>query len=349
MRPVNNSLAPREMFLALLTSLALLGCAGCKSDDSKGAYSAADVVWISTYYPAWMDALVPGTSVKVQRSGDATCSRRDWTGAQWSGQLPAADSTIPDLLSRPGLVRDLATPCPVVRKDSGPYISTRFANDGDDVVHDRLVDSGCTNANLDALMQALEKIGDACIASPNTQVVLPDGGFRAEVGSDVALELGPLDVGIADVPVDVDVMADVPLDAGCLRPLSEFASYCPQSYDDVRANRVTCQTYEAIDIGQCASDHWLMIRRDFGTHVAECFYDPASHALAAATFSNDVPICGGSRIESTRATPFCQPVCGDGCDGTTDARFVGLSRYKDCCRSWAFPIPGCPADGGAGQ
>ena len=86
------------------------------------------------------------------------------------------DSTIPDLLSRPGLVSDLATPCPLVVYDGGPYVVTRFATDDDQVVHSRLVMGSCSTTNLEALLQALEKIGDACIAAASLYVDQLDGG-----------------------------------------------------------------------------------------------------------------------------------------------------------------------------
>ena len=155
--------------------LAVLG--GCKNNSATNPYSAADVVWVSTDYPATMDASVPVTVVRVQGSGDATCSKTDRSsGTQWSGAIPAMDSTIPDLLSRPGLVSDLATPCPLVVYDGGPYIVTRFAPDDEQVVHSRLVMASCSTANLEALMQALERIGDACIATASVYVDQPDGG-----------------------------------------------------------------------------------------------------------------------------------------------------------------------------
>jgi hypothetical protein len=155
--------------------LAALGA--CKDDIPSSPYSAADVVWVSTGYPTTMDASVPVTGVKVQGSGDATCSRTDRSsGTQWRGAIPAIDSTIPDLLSRPGLVSDLATPCPLVVYDGGPYIVTRFAPDDDQVVHSRLVMDSCSTANLEALMQALERIGDACIATATVYFDQLDGG-----------------------------------------------------------------------------------------------------------------------------------------------------------------------------
>lgn len=162
---------------ALLASLALLCLGSCKSDDAKSPYEAKDVAWISMRYPGWgmMDAAVPQTTVKVDGSGRATCSRR-LDGGFHTGQLPEPDTVIPDLLSRPGVVRDLATVCPLQVKDAGPYITTQFANDADGTDHDRLVWSSCSTADLESLVQALVRIGDACIATVSTQV---DAGSSA--------------------------------------------------------------------------------------------------------------------------------------------------------------------------
>jgi hypothetical protein len=165
---------PSQGLSVLLTSLALLSIGGCKQDDGTGPdkYSVADLVSVSLTYPPIMDAAVAKTTVTVQASGDATCSKEDASGNRWNGQFPALDSTIPGLLARPGVLNDLATPCSLQRKDSGPYLSTYFANDP--TRHDRLVDAPCTNDNLDALVQAMEQIGDACIAA--APVTVGDGG-----------------------------------------------------------------------------------------------------------------------------------------------------------------------------
>jgi hypothetical protein len=161
-------------FWILLASLPLLWGGGCKSGEAKSPYAATDVVWMSMSYPITMDASVPITAVKVDYSGNASCTKRGSSGDRWRGQLPAADSTIPDLLSRPGVVRDLATPCYLSVDHPGPYISTHLASDDDQTVHSRLVMESCSNANLEALVQALARIGDACIAS--AIVDPPDGG-----------------------------------------------------------------------------------------------------------------------------------------------------------------------------
>jgi hypothetical protein len=132
----------------------------------------------------------------------------------------------------------------------------------------------------------------------------------------------------------------------CVGPLPATSFYCSASFDDVVARTVSCISYETIDVGECASDHLLMFRRDFGTHGDECLYDPQSRALVAERFWNDIPVCDDSRVEIHVAdgmtADFCAASCKDGC---TD-RFVRLERYADCCRSWAYPIPGCPVDGG---
>jgi hypothetical protein len=175
-------------FSFMLAMLPLLCCSGCKSDNTQSSYSAKDVVRVSMTYPGWglMDANVPRITVKVDGSGKATCSRQDPSGAPWTGQQAASDSAIPDLLSLPGLVGDLAVPCPVVVKDAGPYVSTHFANDADDMDHARLVSGSCSTPNLESLVQALERIGDSCIATANVHVDVLDGGSPAEVRSDVA-------------------------------------------------------------------------------------------------------------------------------------------------------------------
>ncbi len=149
---------------------------GGASEATHSPYSPADVVWMTMSFPTTMDGSVPVTLVKVQRSGDATCSKSDWLGAKWTGTLAAVDTTIPDLLARPGLVGDLVTSCPLGVSDAGPTITTRFANDAEPMVHTRLVMGSCANANLVALVQALERIGDACIATA-TYVAGPDGGM----------------------------------------------------------------------------------------------------------------------------------------------------------------------------
>lgn len=150
----------------LLASLASLGLGSCKSDDAKSPYDAKDVAWISMTYPAWnlVDVNVPRTTVKVDGNGSATCSQLS-NGSPRTGQLPEPDSAIPDLLSRPGLVRDLATTCPLQGSDRGPYIYTHLASDADGTERARLVWSSCSNANLESLVGALERIGDACIAT----------------------------------------------------------------------------------------------------------------------------------------------------------------------------------------
>ncbi len=156
---------------ALLTSLALLCLGSCKSDDAKSPYEAKDVAWISTSYPGWgmVDASVFHTTVKVDGFGNATCSERLNASVRIS-QLPEPDPVIPDLLSRPGLVRDLATTCPLQVKDAGPYITTHFANDADGTDHYRLVWRSCSTADLESLVQALERIGNTCIATVHTEV-----------------------------------------------------------------------------------------------------------------------------------------------------------------------------------
>ena len=163
-----------QVLPVLLTSLSLLSIGGCKQDGgtSTTTYAVSDVVSVSLTYPHTMDAAVARTTVAVQASGDATCSKADASGNRWNGQIPASDSTIPDLLARPGVLHDLATPCSAQRTDSGPYLSTRFVNDP--TRHDRLVDSACTNDNLDVLVQAMEQMGDACIAA--AQFTVGDGG-----------------------------------------------------------------------------------------------------------------------------------------------------------------------------
>jgi hypothetical protein len=164
-----------QVLPVLLTSLSLLSIGGCKQDSGTRADtdSVADVVSVSLSYPYDLDAAVAKTTVTVQALGDATCSKEDASGSRWNGQFPALNSTIPDLLARPGVLRDLATPCSLHRTDSGPYLSTRFVNDP--TRHDRLVDAACTNDNLDALVRAMERIGDACIAA--AQVIIGDGGI----------------------------------------------------------------------------------------------------------------------------------------------------------------------------
>jgi len=146
--------------LALLVAMLFLPpFGGCKQDRN---FSLADVVSVSLSYPFSMDASVPVTRVTVQASGDAFCSKEDSSQTRWEGQLPASDSMIPDILSRPGVIHDLATSCSNGRSDTGPYLDSNFA---DGTAQDRLVDVGCTNDNLDALVQAMERIGDACIAA----------------------------------------------------------------------------------------------------------------------------------------------------------------------------------------
>jgi hypothetical protein len=120
---------------------------------------------------------------------------------------------------------------------------------------------------------------------------------------------------------------------------------CPATFDDVIAKTVTCITYETIDVGECATDHLLMFRRSYGTHTEECFYDPQSHELVAAAFYNDTPMCGDSRVATSSATKFCEPACEDACGD----RFIRLDRYMDCCRTWSYPIPGCPQDAASEQ
>lgn len=175
MRPTSHSPVPFRSVLVLVESFSCLLSGGCKN-DRKGTHSLADVVSVSLSYPFSMDASVRAhaTQVTVGPSGDATCSGVDSAGVLWKGELPASDTTIPDLLSRPGLLHDLATWCTVNRTDTGPYIVTRFVND--DTAYSRLVETGCTNDNLDALVQALERIGDACIAAASTYFNPPDGG-----------------------------------------------------------------------------------------------------------------------------------------------------------------------------
>lgn len=170
--PSGRSLVPS----ALLLSASLLAFGGCTDTAVDSPSSAADVVWMSMGYPTTMDASVPITIVKVQGTGDATCTRRDSTGAQWRGTLTAMDATIPNLLSRPGLVRDLATPCPLAVSDAGPYIATHLASDDEQTVHSRLVMGSCSNANLEALVQALVTIGDACISTASVYDEQSDGG-----------------------------------------------------------------------------------------------------------------------------------------------------------------------------
>lgn len=155
----------------LVASLPLLCFGACKSDDAKSPYAAADVAWVSMTYPAWnlVDVNMPRTTVKTDGFGNATCSQLS-NGSLRTGQLPEPDSAIPDLLSRPGLVRDLATVCPLQVKDAGPYLTTHFANDVGDTDHVRLVWRSCSNADLESLVQALERIGNACIATAPAQV-----------------------------------------------------------------------------------------------------------------------------------------------------------------------------------
>jgi hypothetical protein len=154
----------------LLASLPLFCLGACKSDDAKSPYAATDVAWISMTYPAWnmVDVNVRRTTVKVDGFGNATCSQL-WNGSPRTGQLPEPDSAIPDLLSRAGLVRDLATVCPLQVSDAGPYITTHFANDVGDTDHVRLVWRSCSSADLESLVQALERIGNACIATTPAQ------------------------------------------------------------------------------------------------------------------------------------------------------------------------------------
>jgi hypothetical protein len=185
---------------------------------------------------------------------------------------------------------------------------------------------------------------DAAIA--NTQDVLPFTP-AAEVGPDGDRDTadGPEANGTPDGSPDgnPDIAAAKP----CVGPLPATSAYCPPSFDDVAARTATCMMYETIDVGECAADGLLMFTRSFGIYGDECFYDPQSRALVAERFWNDTPVCDGGwsmiYVAEGMSADFCGTTCGDGC---TD-RFTRLERYADCCRSWPFPIPGCPADGGA--
>jgi hypothetical protein len=179
-RPPMSSLLESALVLATLISMG----GGCKSDGDSSdggidAKSGRSVVSISLSYPFSRDAAVPVTSVTIDASGSATCSGTDSAGVLSRGQLPAADATIPDLLSRPGLVDDLATWCAVNHSDAGPFLAIRFA--GEDAVFSRLVDSTCTNGNLDALVRAIVMVGDACMAAATVHFNPPDGGNHGGV------------------------------------------------------------------------------------------------------------------------------------------------------------------------
>ena len=202
-----------------------------------------------------------------------------------------------------------------------------------------LVFFGCgrTKSNvLDSAAKAGDTLSDVSASNAVDAWVAPDDGSSV-TALDAAADSAP------DVPGSAIV--DAAADSTCVLPLAELDYYCPATYDDVVAKKPTCMTYETIDIGECASDHLLMFRRDFGTHGSECFYDPQSYELVAATFSNDTPVCGNSYLATSSATKFCEPPCADGCGD----RFVRLERYMDCCRTWAYPIPNCPNDAAAGQ
>ena len=178
---MRQAIGSRLKAALVITGLVSIG-SGCKSGDSVGdggidvadGRPAAELGSISLSYPFSMDAAVPVTSVTIDAWGNATCSGTDSAGVLSRGQLSAADAAIPDLLSRPGLVDDLATWCAVNHSDAGPFLATRFT--GGDAIFTRLIDSTCTNDNLDALVQAMERIGDACMAAATVHFNPPDGG-----------------------------------------------------------------------------------------------------------------------------------------------------------------------------
>jgi len=167
--------------LPLLVSALALASIGCKNagNGADGGYAATDLVSISLTYPFGIDAAMGRTRVTIDPLGNATCRGTYRAGVLSQGQLPATDTTIPDLLSRPGLMHDLATWCSVNRSDAGPYLITQFA--GEDAAHGRLVEDSCTNNSLNALVQAMVQIGDACVVAATLRFNPPDGGSHGAI------------------------------------------------------------------------------------------------------------------------------------------------------------------------
>jgi hypothetical protein len=131
------------------------------------------------------------------------------------------------------------------------------------------------------------------------------------------------------LPYVASSIVDDAIDASCVRPLSEFSVYCPQDYSEIEKGTVSCIGDEIIEIGECANDQLLLLRR-IDTYGVKCFYDPQSRRLTAATFINDISLCGDSYMVTTSPAKFCQAPCTDRCEADTDARFAHLERIREC-------------------
>jgi hypothetical protein len=291
-----------------------------KDGDASRSYSAADVEWMSISYPLTMDASVPVTVTKVQGSGAATCSWLDpSSGIELRGSIPAQSSIIPDLLARPGLVDDLATPCPLVVFDGGPYINTRFAIDEDQVVHGRL--ASCSTNDLQTLLWALQVTGEACMAVA-TVVATRDAG-QPESGAD-----GPtVDASAIDAPGGGV--------GECRGELSELATRgwiqpCTAQVDAGTPSLTCLGRTPGLYVYRTTCDQREIWRWDYGgTHSQACFYDRG--ALVGARLHNDTPaFCGNTSTVLLIGTT-------DGCPGAPDALVLNCNPFVDA--DWRFPSP----------
>jgi hypothetical protein len=135
----------------------------CKEDVS--AETGPTLADLDTVEMSWMLNFDAGQllqdSVTVTSDGIVWCyqSLNGTTGV--SGHLDEPDTELMSLLSQPGMIARLVTPCLRRWADAGPYITTSLAA-GNTVVT-RLVFEGCEDEALLSLVAALRRAGETCV------------------------------------------------------------------------------------------------------------------------------------------------------------------------------------------
>jgi hypothetical protein len=101
-------------------------------------------------------------SVKVMVDGTVWCSQSLNGTALASGHLDAPDADLVGMLSSPGLIAKLISPCLLRMADASPYVTTSLA--ARNTVVTRLVWGTCSDDALASLVAAMRRAGETCVA-----------------------------------------------------------------------------------------------------------------------------------------------------------------------------------------
>lgn len=110
------------------------------------------------------------------------------------------------------------------------------------------------------------------------------------VGCSTTFSFPPPDAGADAQDVQAATGGDGAADA-CTQPLDAGQPFggCPATFGDSSWKDAFCPLQSVGRVGEQTCTGYLLRQIDLGTHGWMCFYDPATQALLAGKFADDVP------------------------------------------------------------